>query len=412
MTGRRRRELANSFRLIASDERWFLRDLFVGVVAFVVWVAGTGALVPRVASALDVSLGLAGGETPSTTAIAVFGVLWLVVPALAVVVRLRHRTLNLRGNVEQYYRFDHPAALLAPPALFVLVGSVIAVALGALSWYFTLVMVPVGLALLVRTLAFSYRVYSFSHPLVVQVLVAFSTVVLIGSTFVALGTTSGRGSLVDQVLRAARLPAWITGSVVVEGVTVSGVASVALFPVVAVTAYVLVQTVVALGIRLLEPDVDRSKMRTGQRYPPFLPTATPVQTPAKPTETADQSSVVDGNTATADDAAGAAVADDTDGPADDGEDLDDVSHTRVFTPPAEDGDADIDAGVGTDAGAVPDAESTADTGGETRAVPGADAGDAVSPANSREYCEACNESFTVDTAVRFCPNCGASLEGE
>ena len=135
MTGRRRSELTDSFRLFATDERWVLRDLLVGAVALLVWVAGTGALATQVASALDFPLGLASGETPSVVAIAVFAVLWLAVPAVAVVVRLRQRTLNLRGNVEQYYRFDHPSALLAPPALLVSLVVAVAVGLGAFPWF-------------------------------------------------------------------------------------------------------------------------------------------------------------------------------------------------------------------------------------------------------------------------------------
>lgn len=424
MTGRRQRELAESFRLFAGDEQWFLRDVLVGVVGFVVWVAGTGALAAHVASAFGIPLGLAGGETPSVVAIALFAVLWLVVPAVAVIVRLRHRALNLRGNVEQYYRFDHPSALLAPPALLVVVVGAIAVVLGAFPWYFTLVMIPVSLAFLVRTLAFSYRVYSFSHPLIVQALVALSTVALIASAFAAVGTAMGRPSLVDQVLRTTGLPAWITGTVSVEGVTVSGVASAALLPVVLATTYVLVQAVVALGVRLLKPDVDRSRMRTGQRYPPFLPAATPVQTSVGPANADDapdvggDGSTADAATASTDDAAGTedVGGDEPDDPAED--DLDDVSNTRVFTPPADDGDAGFDAGSPTgagsttDAGSVTDTGSTADVPDATRAVPGTDADEGASARDEREYCEACGESFSVDTAVRFCPNCGVALEGE
>lgn len=409
MTGRRRRELADSFRLLASDERWFFRDLLVGAVALVVWVAGTAALATQLADALGVALGLGPGETPSRAAMALFAVLWLAVPAVAVVVRLRGRTLNLRNNVEQYYRFDHPAALLAPPALAVAVVVGLCVALGAFPWYVALVMIPVGLFCLVRTLAFSYRVYSFSRPLVVQALVALSTVVLLGSAFAAVGIASGRGTLVDQVLRAAGSPSWITGTVALEGVAVSGVAAAATAPVVLAAGYVLIQSVVALAVRLIEPDVDRSRMRTGQRYPPFLSTVAPT----RPSATAGQAD--DRPTDAAGDGVDAGSSDGADGDADgaasdepDEPDLDDVSNTRVFTPPAED-DGDVDPGRGTDMASEASDDDAAGSAGETRAVPG----DAARPGESsgrREHCAACGESFSVDTTVRFCPNCGAQLE--
>lgn len=421
MTGRRRRELAESFRLFASEEQWLLRDVLVGVVALVVWVAGTGALATQIASAFGVPLGLGSGETPSTIAIAVFGALWVLVPAIAVVVRLRHRMLNLRGNVEQYYRLEHPAALLAPPALFLVAVVGIAASLGTFPWYFPLVMIPVGLTFLVRTLAFSYRVYSFSHPLLVQVLLAVSTVVLLASTFAALGTAMGRPSLVTQVLLAAGLPTWSTGAVSLQGVIVSGLAAAALLPVILATGYVLVQTVVALGVRLLKPDVDRSKIRTGQRYPSFLPKATPVQTTAVSGDTTDKTPrAADGASAeNVDDAAGGTGDADETGEADEAEDdLDDVSNTRVFTPPADDSVAGFDAGSVTDtgpetgAGATADAGATSDGSEETRAVPTSDDADGASTSGAREYCDACGESFGVDTTVRFCPNCGTALESE
>lgn len=415
MTGRRRRELGDSFRLLGRDEQWFLRDLLVGVAVLAVWVAATGVLATRLASALDLALGLGAGESPSRAVIAVFGVLWLLLPAIAVVRRLRTRTLNLRGNVEQYYRLAHPAALLAPPAVLVLASGVLVLALGALPWYAAFVLVPVGLFALVRTLAFSYRVYSFSHPLVVQLLAGLSTVLLLGSSLVALGIATDRRALVDQVLLVAGLPTWIAGTVSVEGVAISGVAAVALVPLLLALAYVLVQTVVALGVRLFEPDLDRSKMRTGQRYPPFLPEVTSVQPSTTPDsadsvapETDSDTTPVDGTAAGSDDVAAADATDDTvEGGESEGEDLDDVSNTRVFTPPAGDDSSGLDAGTGTDAGATTGAGTSDDAATETRAVRSDEAGDATS--ETREYCDACGESFSVDTTVRFCPNCGGAL---
>jgi len=400
MSGRRRRELADSFRLVIGNEQWFLRDLLVGVVAAVIWVGATGALAIQVADVVGVSLGIAPGVTPSPVAVAVFGVLWLVVPAVAVAVRLRQRTLNIRDNVEQYYRFDHPAVLLAPPTLLVVAAVAVGIALGGFPWYFSLVLLPVGLFALVRTLAFSYRVYSFSHPLVVHLFVVVSTAVALASALAAVGTATGGGQFAEQVLRSVGLPAWVLGTVSVEGVVVLGLAAAAALPVALALAYVLVQTVVSLGVRLVEPDVDRSAMRTGQRYPPFLDTTTPVGTPAGSPDSSDGSTGTDVDASTVDRGPTAPDGDGTDSEGsvesdDDGEDLDDVSNTRVFTPPAEDGDGGFGSG------------ST----GETRAVPGTD-DVGTSSAGGAARCEACGKSFSMNTDVRFCPNCGTALNGE
>ena len=400
MTGPRQRELRDSFALLTSDERWVLSDLVVGAMALLIWVAGTGALATQVAGVVGIPLGIASGEQPSAIGFVLVVLLWLVVPAIAVVVRFRRRMLNLRGNVEQFYRFDHPAALLVLPALLVIGVGAVVVTLGNVPWYVTVASVPVGLFTLVRTLAFSYRVYSFSHPVVLQVLAVLSTGVMLGGVFAAVATAIGRQPLVERVVRTAGLPTSLTVSPVDVVVPVVWVAT--LLPVVTAGAYVLVQTIVSLGVRLLKPDVDRSKMRTGQRYPPFLPSATP-------TGPSTQAHVVDdavtagehSDPVDADDGAvanGTVAGDPVDGEEADAEesdedDLDDVSNTRVFTPPTDGDETEFTAGS---AG-----------GGETRAVPATG-----TEADDREHCDACGESFTVDTDVRFCPNCGAALDAE
>ncbi|SFS02804.1 hypothetical protein SAMN05216559_2692 [Halomicrobium zhouii] len=400
MSGRRRRELADSFRLVTGDEQWCLRDLLVGVVAAAVWIGGTGALAIQVADVLGVPLGLGVGESPSPLAVGLFAVLWLAVPAVAVTVRIRRRTLNLRGNVEQYYRFEHPAALLAPPALLVVVAVVVGMALGGFPSSVSLVLLPVGLFALIRTLAFSYRVYSFSHPLVVHLFVAVSTTVALASALAAVGMATGQGQFTERVLRAAGLPSWVLGTVSVEGVVVSGVAVVAALPVGLALAYVLVQTVVSLAVRLVEPDVDRSSMRTGQRYPPFLDSTTPVGTSVDSSDSSAGSTGTDTDASTADRGPTESDGDGTDSEDsvesdDEGEDLDDVSNTRVFTPPADDGDG----GFGSS------------TAGETRSVPGTD-DEVTSSTGGGSRCDACGETFSMETDVRFCPNCGTALDGE
>lgn len=425
MTGRRRRELADSFRLVASDERWLPRDMVLGAVALALWVGATGALAARIGDSVGVPLGLAGEETVAPEAIALFAVLWLAVPALAVLVWLRRRTLNIRGNVEQYYRLDHPSALLAPPVVLLVGVSLASVALGSFSWGFALLMVPVGLFLLVRTLAFSYRVYSFSHPLVVQALALLSTVAVLASAATGLAVATGRESTVDAVLVTAGLPPWIAGTVLAGTVTVTGPAVGALAPVFLAGVYLAVQTAVAVVVRVVEPDVDRSVMRTGQRYPSFSPNATSAVTPASSAAPEGPRGAADGGSGTSDDggtdgtAAGGSTADGdgsdgTDGPDDDGdatEDLDDVSNTRIFTPPADEPSVDVGFDGPGDAGSTP-SESASDGTSETRAAARSAASEDEEPGAGPDYCDACGESVAVDAAVRFCPNCGTAFDGE
>lgn len=409
MTGRR--ELADSFRLLATDERWLATDLLVGVVALAVWVAGTGALATQAAGAAGIALGVGTDGAPSTLAVGLFAGLWLVVPAAALVVRLRQRTLNLRGNVEQHYRFDHPAALLVPPAPLVAVVVGVAVTSTVPSWVVALLAVPVGLFALVRTLAFSYRVYGFSRPLLVQVGTFATSVAAFGGALAAVATVAGRGEVVRQSLDVLGLSAALAGGVEVGPVAVAWPVPAALSTVALAAAYVLVQSVVAAVVRLVKPSVDRSTMRTGQRYPPFLEAATPVRSRANG-GASSQSTDDPGTAESTDDDVTDGDGDGADGA--DEEDLDDVSNTRVFTPPS-DGNGDADGaipGVGGDAG---DGATDPDSAGQTRTVPAADADDRETDGDAtadREHCVACGESFAVDTAVRFCPNCGAALEGE
>lgn len=434
MTGRRRRELASSFRLLAAEERWLPTDLLLGALALVVWVAGTGTLVTQVASAAGMPLGLGPGETPATLTVGLFAGLWLVVPGAAFVVRVRQRMLNLRGNVEQYYRMEHPAALLVPPLVLVAVVIGAALTLGMVPWYLTLLAVPVGLFALVRTQAYSYRVYGFSHPLLVQGGTFLATVVALGGAFGAIATPTGSGELVQQSLWAVGLSGVLTGELPVGPLAMTWESVAALFPVFVAFSYVVVQTLVALGVRALKPEVDRSKMRTGQRYPPFLETATPVSAgeargqASTPTSSGSSTSDVHADADGEDERDSSADpdenADDSDEETED-EDLDDVSNTRVFTPPSGDESPEFDSdGADTGADGATSVQSTGTSGddtettSQTRAVPSNDApdtggtgGDKTDTAD-REHCVACGESFSVGTTVRFCPNCGAALEGE
>ncbi len=393
MNGRRKRELVDSFRLLASDERWFLRDLLAGTVAFAVWAAFTGVLVTQVARALGRSLGVAAGE-PTPLAVAVFGVLWVAVPAVAVAVRVRRRTRNVSGNLERYYRVDHPATLLVPAIVPVLALGAVAFALGRAPPFFALAMVPAVLYLLVRTLAFSRRVYSFSHPLLVEFALGFSVAALVPAVLADVATAAGRGPLVAAVFRTVGAPAWLAGDVTVATVALTGPQLATVLPVAFVAAYVAVQSVAAFRVRRYEPPVDRSAVEPGQRYPSYF--ATGARGRAAGTGDGNDTPPADAAPADAD---SADAADDADEP-----DLDDVSHTRVFTPPADDGDAASEGEPGGTAGAREAAASTENGAG--------DVDEDDEPGDEAERCDACDEWVTVDEAVQFCPNCGVLLADE
>ena len=407
MTGGRRRELADSFRLLGREEQWLLSDLLIGTVAFVLWVAATALLATKLGVAVGVPLSFEAGDPLSTTALAFAGVLWVAVPALAGVVHLRKRLLNLRGNVEQHYRFDYPATLLAAP-LVVLVGSILAgVAFGRFPVTLFVVLFASTYLLLVRTLAYSYRVYSFSHPLVVLVaaLVTFATQFTAVLQYVAAAT--GRQALVDAAITTLGLPSSAATDVGVGGMSVpASFALATLAPLALVACYLGVQSLVSSTVWLRKPSVDRSKMRTGQRYPPFLDATAAAQTRVSSTDGGSQQAAGTETTPTpiqTTENAGSAGGDDADA------DLDDVSHTRVFRPPSGGDDVGVPPGSDSvdvssgsdDVDVSPGSDDDARDGGHsTRSSRGGDG----------DRCDACGTSFDVDMQVSFCPNCGTSLE--
>lgn len=378
MTGRRR-ELADSFRLLATDERWVATDLLLGVVAAAAWVAATGALGLRAAGRLGYPAPVGPDGTWTALSLGAAALLWAVVPAVAVTYRLRTRVLNIRGNVERHYRVDRPAALLAPPALALLAVAGAALALGTVPIALLAVAIPATLFLLARTLAYCYRVFAVSRPLVLQGAVAAALAVQAACLLGSLAVATGRRQLAAGALAAAGLPERLLGSVGVAWLDVPVLPALAVAaPVAVAVAYLAVQTAGALVVRAVEPTVDRSSMRSGQRYPPFLDVASGSTDP-----TDAQTPLVDG----ADDAG------DEDEP---GDDLDDVSNTRVFTPPAgDDGDGfGAAAGLADDGGGVRTDGATAAAGGEGEGT---------------RRCENCGETVTADPTARFCPNCGTAL---
>ncbi|PSP93740.1 hypothetical protein BRC91_09120 [Halobacteriales archaeon QS_4_62_28] len=354
MAGHRRRELDGSVRLAVHSERWFLLDLLIAVVGFVALVAGTGLLAVNGGPKAGVPLTI---EQGSTTTLAVLGgaaVLWILLPAVVATMRLRSRVTNTAGNVDSQYRFEQPGVLLGPPAVLVLIALIATVA-APLKWPAIAFGFVAGAYLLVRTVAFSYRVFAFSHPLVVYAgaFVTFALYALAG--VVQLASIVDQQAMVADALAVVGVSADLSGSVGSGVLAFPLVLTVAMAtPIVLVALYLAGQALAGAYVRRAEPTVDRGSLRAGQRNP-FRPTTangagSTVQRQRRPS-----------------DAGGAQTA-----PAH-------IQTTRVYTP--------------TDEEVADPASSESDP--TTR---------------NGQRCRTCGTSFGTGVEVRFCPNCGQRLD--
>jgi|GEM_PF-2653113 len=358
MDGQRRRALSDSFRLATNGEQWLLLDLVLAVVGFVGWVGATGALAALGAEEVGVSLAIEQGSSQTMALLAGAVIGWIVLPAVAGTWRLRDRVTNVSSNVESHYRFDEPAALLAPPAALVLIAAVATVA-APLKWPALAVAFVAGAYLLVRTSAYSYRVYSFSHPLVVH-LGSFLTFLLYATAgVVQLGAVVDQRGMVVDAADILGLPVSVYGTVSAGPITVPTLlTAAAAAPVVVSLAYLLVQSLVATYVVRAEPTVDRAALRAGQRNP-FQPTAAngaggQIRQPAGGSQPASPSSDDDHSVPSH------------------------IQPTRVFDP-----DGEVDNPTGTET---------------SHAGPG------------DERCRTCGVAFSSGTEIRFCPNCGQRLD--
>lgn len=356
MPEQRRRELTESSQLAVHEEGWFLRDCLLGVVGFAGWVAATGALAALAAREVGLSLAVGTGSTRSLALLGGAVVAWILLPALAATLRLRSGVTNVSGNVESQYRFEAPGTLLWPPAALLAIALVVAL-VSPLQWPAYALAVVAGAHLLARTTAFSYRVFAFSHPLLVH-LASFVTFALYATTgVVQLGAVAGARETVLDTAAALGVPIDVYGSVGPNVLSVPTLMTVAaVTPAVLVGAYLLVQLLAGTYVRSVEPEVDRGSLRAGQRNP-FRSVA-------------------------ANGASAAAASGEQSRPAGPGEGDDrqvpvHVQTTRVYDP---DDEVDDPAGI--------------DTGSRS---PGPE-------------CRTCHASFSPGTEVRFCPNCGQRLD--
>ncbi|MFB6141275.1 MAG: hypothetical protein ABEJ26_12680 [Halosimplex sp.] len=384
-----RRELGRSARLVVDEERWLFLGLLAGAPGYLIWLAGTGTAVSQVAELAFGSYSVDPWSTEATALAAAFAVLWVLVPSLVAVRYVVGNVTNLRGNVEQHYRFDRPLVALVPP----LVGVVAALALAAVRGGPTrdaLALLAVANALLlVRTVAYGYRVYSFSVPRLLQALVFLAGLVATTATVSRAASLAGQTALVEATAARYGVADVAFGSVTRAGVTAPTLPLAAVAaPAVLAVAYVWVQLFASLVVRIRRPDVPRSAIRAGQRYPQVVQPGTSDRLAMG---IASPSGDGTGTEAGGASGAGGSAADSTDGAGSAGakgsatdagsSDADDgggnsFGQTRVYTPPE---DAD---------------EVPAEGGGAVK----------------NEFCPICGETYEADAGHEQCPNCNAVLD--
>ncbi len=439
-----RRELAGSLRLLWTAELWLYGGAVTVLAGFILWVGATGGALAYGADFAGIELSVIEWSSATTVVFGVVAVLWLLAPAALVSYLLSRRLTNVSGNVHTHYRVQHPSLLVAPFVVLYALGIAVAVGLDEVTPALAGALTVVGLLVLIRTIAYSYRVFSLSVPLLLYAGLFLSLILVAVTILVGAGLVAGRRPFVEaaaagvgDLLGTGVIEDIVLGSRTVGPVTVPTLpALTAGLPVGIAVLYILVQSASGLVARLRKPDVPRSKLRTGQRYPAF---AHPISgQSAGDTTTAGDTTVSDG-AGTADSgvdesavagavgnagAGGEAVeASDSDASGDDAghetEADDAVSHTRVYTAPD---DADFD---GTVPGVedVPDATPADESGGmgpdteltdEYGETAVADESDETTSADDADgyRCPTCDTQFDPDTNFAYCPTCGTELQPE
>jgi putative Ca2+/H+ antiporter (TMEM165/GDT1 family) len=459
----RREDLVSSFRLAGTEEARLFGGGVLALVVYALWVGLSGAALTFGADALEVGLSPEPWTGTKTGLAAVALVAWVVVPAALAAWLLVRQLTNESGNIAQRYRYRYPGVLLAPPAVLLLVALAATVALDGPPWPVFLVLVFAALFLLVRTVAYGYRVFSLSSPRALAAAAGLSFLALAVALLTGGAAVAQRRDYLVAVTEGftgavgVDAAAWVvTGSVTVAGATLPApVAAAVAVPVGLSVLYLLVQTLAGVVNRIREPDVPRSELRTGQRYPDFArPTTSrtggvsgsgsggstpPTSSPPSAGSAGSASGSSPGSASAAGDGTGAGAGsassaspssppdpspDSTDragaessraaegsddsptvdtGPADP-QVTDDVSNTRVYTPPGEgDGDDEDPLSFGADPG---DDRGGAGTGDS--AAGAGDTGAGPSDATEDDVCPECGESH--DPGAVFCSACGAALE--
>jgi len=384
---------------VLATEWWLVAGGLAGYVTYGVWVIGTGLALDAVAPGLATTSLTTVGTTPVTGLIVVAAVAWLLAPAVVAAWLLDRQFSNVNGNLVSQYRIDHPGVLPAPSGVLMLVATVLALVLGPRLPVLA-VMAIAGVHLLVRTVAFGRRVYSFSPQPLFTVMAAGSGLALAAAWLVHAPQLPG--SVGERVAGAGVV------TVVETGLSVAGVGSgTALGGLVSVPAlfsglYLAVQTVVARRVRARAPLANPVK-RAEQRYPIMPPVGDssrpgPPSTNGASAATGDSDDDTSEASETTDDEPDETVATTEDEPDEPVATTDDdSSHTQVFTAdePIPEGEESM-ATVTDDGGADGEEDGWIDD----TAIFSPDG--ASSP---DDECGECGEEIPRDS-VTFCPNCG------
>jgi len=390
-------ELRRSVALLAT-EWWLLVGAGAGYLLYGMWVVATG---------LAVEMFEPGFATTDVGLVAVGGVAWLLVPAVVAVWLLDRQLSNVNGNLVSQYRINDPGVLPAPPGVLMVLATVVALVIGP-RLPVVFLMAVASVHLLVRTIAFGRRVYSFSVRPLFTLLTALSAVALAAAWLVQAPRLPGQ---VGTRVASAGVPA-----VVETGLAATGLASAtALGALVAVPAllsglYLGGQAVVARRVRAKAPLANPDK-RAEQRYPIMPPVGDssrpgpPKQTgsaepsttesdaePDEPdSESADET--VEPETGTTDDGS-------DDSSTDDSSTDNTKSHTQVFS-----ADEPVPEETEAMAAVAEESDDQADEDGwiDDTAIFSPDGA-----SSSDDECGSCGEE--IRESVTFCPNCGERVQ--
>ena len=390
-------ELRRSVAMLAS-EWWLVAGGIAGYLTYGVWVIGTGLAVEAFEPSLATRTVTTVGSTGVTGLVVFAAVAWLLVPAVTAAWLLDRHLSNVNGNLVSRYRIDHPGVLPAPPGVLMLVATVAAIAVGPRPPVLA-VLALASTLLLVRTVAFGRRVYSFSPKPLFAAMSAVSGLDLAAAWLVhAPGLPGSAG---ERVASAG------VSTVVETGLSAAGVGSgTALGVLVAVPAvlsglYLAAQTVVARQVRARAP-LSNPVKRAEQRYP-IMPPVGDSSRPGPPTPSTNSrssSGSSSSDSSSSDDTTEPSAAADTTGTESSADTTDDRSHTQVFT-------SDEPIPEGEDAvTAVADADAEDDDDGwvDDTAIFSPDGA-----TSSDDECGACGEEIPRES-VTFCPNCGEKVQ--
>lgn len=411
-------ELRRSVALLRT-EWWLLAGGVAGYLLYGVWVLATGIAIESLASDIANTAVTTVGSTTVSGRLVFAAIAWLLVPAVAATWLLERQLGNNSGNLVKRYRIDNPGVLPAPSGALMIAATLGAILLGPRPPV-VLAMVVAGVHLLVRTVAYGRRVYTFSPRRLFSMLTGLSALALAGAWLIyAPGLPA---PLADRVARAG-VPSVVEAGLGVVGLMpATAVGVLVAVPALLSGAYLAVQAAASRRVRAKAPLADPQK-RGEQRYP-IMPPVGAGSGPGPPpsrngaSESSESSAAAGSTSATGSESSGAAASSGTaesessgtasangaSDPADEETTAgdDDRSHTQVFTtdePIPEDGEA---VAAAADEAEPEDAEEE-DGWIDDTAIFNPDGA-----TSSSDECGSCGESLP-EKSVTFCPNCGERI---